>query len=71
MVADPFRDLTDDQVLNRAAEALKQAAMMKPGTIERELTWMKFDAAMRELDMRAYRHVLQALRDRDENASGM
>lgn len=58
---DPYANLTDMEVLERAGAALKEAACLPPGSMERQLKWMVFDAAKAELDLRVARHILARL----------
>jgi len=60
MGTDPYANLTDVEVLDRARQALIAAAALPPG-MERQLKWMVFDAAKAELDLRVARCILAAM----------
>jgi hypothetical protein len=60
-----FDRLTDDQVLARAAQALKKVNAYPPGSVQRSVQWAVYEQAKAELDRRLYSHVLRKLRERD------
>ena len=62
---DPYETMTDIAVLEAARDALKRASALPEGTT-RIIAWAKFDAHMMELDRRAVRHVLAALRKEEQ-----
>jgi hypothetical protein len=51
----------DGEVLELAKAALKKAATLPPGSIERAIQWSVFDAHMGELRRRAMAAVLAAI----------
>lgn len=61
MARDPYANLTDEQVLQRAAQALITAAKLPPGT-GRDFQMALYDSAKSELDRRLAEHVLTGLR---------
>lgn len=65
MAADPFANLTDAEVLDRACDALQKVNAYPVGSVERAVRWMVYESAKAELDMRLARHVLAKLMERD------
>lgn len=63
---DPYAELTDVQVLQRAAAALKKEAELPPGSIQRAIQGAVFDSHMNELGLRAVRHALSRWREAAE-----
>jgi hypothetical protein len=61
MTTDPYLGLTDDEVLKRAAKALRKWSTLPIGTIERSIQRAVFDSAMAELDRRAIAHVVASI----------
>ena len=61
MGTDPYEGMTDEQVLARAAKALRKASALPAGSTERALQWGVFESAKAELDLRVARHILAAL----------
>lgn len=59
--ADPYQNLTDTEVLARAAKALRKVHAAPLGSTERALQWGVFESAKMELDLRVARHILAAL----------
>jgi hypothetical protein len=55
---DPYAGMTDEQVLARAAKALRKAATLPTGSIERAIQWAVYDSAKAELDRRLFLHVV-------------
>lgn len=68
MTADPFDGLADEQVLARAAEALKKVNAYVPGSVQRSVQWAVYEQAKAELDLRMLRHVLRRIRERDSES---
>lgn len=64
MAADPYANLTDVEVLDRACEALRKVQAYPVGSVERAVRWMIYEAAKGELDLRLARHILAKLEDR-------
>lgn len=63
---DPFEGMTDEQVLARAAKALRRVNRLAMGSTERAIQWAVFEAAKAELDLRMARHILAKLQERRE-----
>ena len=63
MPDDPYQDLPDDQVLARAAEALRQVNGLPPGSIERSMQWAVYESAKAELDLRLFAYVTRKMRE--------
>lgn len=58
---DPYQGLRDEEVLARAAKALRKVNQHPVGSPERSLQWALFESAKAELDMRLARHILDAI----------
>lgn len=61
MGADPYANLTDTEVLARAASALRKVHAAPLKSTERALQWGVFESAKAELDLRLARHILIAI----------
>lgn len=61
MGADPYANLTDEEVLAKAAAALRKVHAAPPGSPVRTLQWVVFESAKAELDLRMARHILAEL----------
>lgn len=61
MSADPYANLTDVEVLDRAREALKKVQAYPVGSVERSVRWLIYESAKAELDLRLARHILAGL----------
>jgi hypothetical protein len=61
MDVDPYAGMTDDQVLDRAAKALRKWSTLPMGTIQRSMQRAVFDSSMGELDRRAIAHVVATI----------
>lgn len=61
MAIDPYADLTDAEVLARAAKALRKVHAAPVGSTVRALQWGVFESAKAELDLRMARHILAGL----------
>lgn len=61
---DPYEDMTDEQVLARAAAALTKVSDYPVGSVERSIQWSVYESAKAELDLRMYGHILRKLRER-------
>jgi hypothetical protein len=59
--AGPYDGMTDEDVLARAARALRRVDALLPGSVERSIQWSVYDSAKAELDRRFVRHVLDAI----------
>jgi len=70
MGTDPYQNLTDEQVLARAAQALRKVNALPIGSTERALQWGVFESAKAELDLRMARHILAALEQRGRHQAG-
>jgi hypothetical protein len=66
MGTDPYEELTDEQVLERATRALKMVQEHPVGSTARSMQWAVYENAKAELDMRFMGHVLRKLRERRE-----
>lgn len=64
--SDPFEDMTDEQVLERAAAALEKVNRSPLPSIQRSVQWAVYEQAKAELDVRLLRHVLRRRRERGE-----
>lgn len=60
-----YANMTDEQVLARAAKALRKVDALPIGSTERALQWMVFESAKAELDLRMARHILAELERRE------
>ena len=63
---DPYAGMTDEQVLARAAKALRKVPQLPLGSIERAIQWAAFESAKAELDRRMVAHVLAAIKRMEE-----
>jgi hypothetical protein len=61
---DPYGGMTDEQVLARAAKALKKVQELPIGGAARSMQWAVYEDAKAELDLRLCRHVLRKIRER-------
>jgi len=59
-----LEDMTDDQLLQRAAHALRLVETYPIGSIQRSIQWAVYEDAKAELDNRLLRHVIRRLRER-------
>lgn len=66
---DPYEGLTDEQVLARAAAALRKVNASPPGTPQRSMQWAVYEDVKAELDLRLFSHVLRKIREREEGPS--
>jgi len=64
--ADPFAAMDDEQVLERAATALRKVQEHPVGSAARSMQWAVYEDAKAELDLRLCRHVLRKIRDRKQ-----
>lgn len=60
-----YDTLNDAAVFELAKAALLKEASLPAGSIERSVQTLEFDAHMMELRRRAFRHVIDRLRQRD------
>lgn len=58
MARDPYANMTDTEVLARAAKALRNAAQYPPGDVRHVLNMALYDSASNELHRRLVAHVL-------------
>lgn len=63
-----YENMTDEEVLARAAGALRQRTELPIGSIEREIQRARFDAAMLELDRRVIHRILASIQEQDKLA---
>ena len=63
--ADPFKGLTDEQVLARAQQALGQVNSYPVGSVQRAMQWAVYTEAKTELDLRLWGFMTRRLRARD------
>lgn len=68
--ADPYEDMTDEQVLARAARYLRKVNALPIGSTARSIQWAAYEAAKAELDRRVMRHVRAKIRSHEERESG-
>lgn len=61
MGTDPYANLTDAEVLARAAKALRKVHAAPLNSTERALQWGVFESAKAELDLRMAQHILAGL----------
>lgn len=59
---DPYEGMTDEQVLARAARALRKVPEYPVGSIERAVQWSCYESAKAELDRRMVAHVVAAIK---------
>lgn len=61
-----YEDLTDDQVLKRAAAALRKVQLYPIGSVQRAVQWGIYEGCAAELDRRAVAHALARLAELHE-----
>jgi hypothetical protein len=62
-----YEDLTDEQVLKRAAVALKKVTGYPVGSLQRAVQWGIYESCAAELDRRALSHALARIRQQRED----
>lgn len=62
-----FDGLTDEQILKRAAAALRSVTALPLGSAGRAVKWSAYEAAKAELDLRLYAHIMRKLRKGEDS----
>lgn len=63
----PYEGMTDEQVLARAAGALRKVNALPLGSVQRSIQWAVYDSAKAELDRRMFNMVLAQIRAMNED----
>ena len=59
-----YDDMTDAEVLKRAADALAKVTRHPMGSVQRAIQWGVYNSCAAELERRAYVHALARIRQR-------
>lgn len=62
---DPYEGMSPEQLIARAAAALKMVRELPLNSVGRAIQWAVYEDAKAELDLRLYRHVIGKLQERD------